>query len=192
MDLSDPTTSSTNLPTLPPLYVELRGGEDSSSGNVFAVNHDGYFGPVCDDYWDSVDAEVVCRQLGYDWGEKTMESYFGEVPWDFAMDEVACNGSEAHLQDCSYRDYDNCRADEGAGAFCYYGSPTTPTTTPSVPTTTNSYPADYVELRGGTDNSSGNVFAVNHNGYFGPVCDDERWSATSALVVCRYIPCSFL
>ena len=42
----------------------LRGnllGEDELSGNVFAVNSDGFFGPVCDDGWDNLAAMVVCR-----------------------------------------------------------------------------------------------------------------------------------
>ena len=43
--------------------VELdnKKGEDELSGNVFAVNSDGFFGPVCDDGWDINAATVVCR-----------------------------------------------------------------------------------------------------------------------------------
>ena len=44
--------------------LSLRGnllGEDELSGNVFAVNSDGFFGPVCDDGWDNLAAMVVCR-----------------------------------------------------------------------------------------------------------------------------------
>ena len=44
--------------------VELykkKQGEDELSGNVFAVNSDGFFGPVCDDGWDINAATVVCR-----------------------------------------------------------------------------------------------------------------------------------
>ena len=47
--------------TYPADWVELRGGEDDLSGNVFAVNSDGFFGPVCDDSWDPAAAMVVCR-----------------------------------------------------------------------------------------------------------------------------------
>ena len=41
--------------------VKLIGGNGESSGNVYAVNRNGFYGPVCDDYWDYIDATVVCR-----------------------------------------------------------------------------------------------------------------------------------
>ena len=40
-------------------------GEDELSGNVFAVNSDGFFGPVCDDGWDINAATVVCRDVQF-------------------------------------------------------------------------------------------------------------------------------
>ena len=41
--------------------VELIGGNGYSSGNVFVVNHNGYFGPVCHDGWTNTSATIVCR-----------------------------------------------------------------------------------------------------------------------------------
>ena len=129
LDSSTTEASTTSTTTLEPttttdyyLHVELRGGSVGTSeayGNVFAVNSNGYLGPVCDDVWSSNHAEVVCRQLGYTRGDYLTGSPWGSVPTDYAMDEVRCDGNEMHLQDCSYSTSDNCNTSEGAGVHCY-------------------------------------------------------------------------
>ena len=62
-----PPTSSTSTPAEPTSTsyfnrVELIGnGNSLYEGNVYAVNHDEFFGPVCDDGWGDAEANVVCR-----------------------------------------------------------------------------------------------------------------------------------
>jgi len=110
------TTSGTT--TSYDYHIELRGGDGYSRGNVYAVNKQGNFGPVCDDAWSSNDAHVVCRQLGFSSGSATTMSHFGEVPYPFAYDEVGCSGSEEHLRDCPHDTSADCRQNEGAGVYC--------------------------------------------------------------------------
>ena len=44
--------------------MRLFGGELESEGTIEICQNERW-GTVCDDFWDSVDAGVVCRQLGY-------------------------------------------------------------------------------------------------------------------------------
>jgi hypothetical protein len=100
-------------------HVELRGGDGYSTGNVFAVNSNGFLGSVCDDGWSTGQAYIVCRQLGFNTTIARTESYFGSVPGEFAMDGVICVGNEETIQQCSYSTQDDCGPDEGAGVECF-------------------------------------------------------------------------
>ena len=43
--------------------IRLVGGETENEGNV-QICYSNAWGSVCDDYWDTSDTNVVCRQLG--------------------------------------------------------------------------------------------------------------------------------
>ena len=49
--------------------IRLVGGADSNQGRV-EICYLNTWGSVCDDGWGQVDAQVACRQLGFDFNGK--------------------------------------------------------------------------------------------------------------------------
>jgi len=133
--------------------VTLDGGRQPGEGNVLINGR-----PVCDDMWDDKDAEVVCRMLGYNSGQATSYSTFGQVDTSFIMDDVQCSGYETNITYCPHNSQHNCASYEGAGVRCHQ-----------------------IKLTGGSDYSEGNVLI---NGK--PICDDD-WDNRDAAVICRMI-----
>ncbi|TTG47518.1 Scavenger receptor cysteine-rich domain-containing group B protein [Bagarius yarrelli] len=83
-----------------PLEVRLVNGRSRCEGRV-EVQYNGTWGTVCDDDWDIVDANVVCRQL--DCGlalTVSTSSRFGQGSGPILLDNVDCKGGEADLSQC--------------------------------------------------------------------------------------------
>ena len=87
------------------------------------ISRDGRtWGTICDDSWDIEDANVACRQLGFDQATAAVSNaYFGAGDGPIYLDDVTCFGSEASLSQCLSSPWGqhNCRHYEDAGVRCY-------------------------------------------------------------------------
>merc|ERR1711892_433748 len=112
------TTSLETTTQYSDFSMELIGGDGYSTGNLFVVNENNFYGPVCDDDWGYEEALVACRQLGFTDGRETTNSHYGPVPFEFAMDDVRCSGHESKIRECQHITNDDCSDAEGAGVQC--------------------------------------------------------------------------
>jgi len=79
------------------------------------------WGTVCDDSWDLIDAEVVCRQLGCGTAlSAAFSAYFGRGSDPIWLDDVMCKGTEAALSECTAKPWGkhDCGHGEDAGVVC--------------------------------------------------------------------------
>ncbi len=61
----------------------------------------------------------MCRQLGHDKAIRfTFGSKFGAVLREYSFDDVTCLGNESLMEDCKFKDFDNCASNKGAGVVC--------------------------------------------------------------------------
>ena len=126
--------------------VRLVGGSNQYEGRVEVCIND-QWGTVCDDFWSSSDATLICKQLGYAYtGSKphTLElelklilltvyfvhafaagiaysnAHFGAGTGPIFLDDVQCTSSYSQLLECPSRPIlsHNCQHSADAGVGC--------------------------------------------------------------------------
>jgi deleted-in-malignant-brain-tumors protein 1 len=152
--------------------IRLVGSTNSLEGRV-EMCYDGVWGAVCSDYWETVEASVVCRQLGYSSSgarPKINAAYGqGSSAQPILLDDVRCRGHEHRLIDCSYLAIEshNCGHSQDAGVICLQGC-----TDGEVRLVNATY-------------SEGRLEICRHDEW-GTVCD-LMWDSSDAGVVCRQL-----
>jgi deleted-in-malignant-brain-tumors protein 1 len=93
-------------------------GSAPNNGRV-EVFFNGTWGTVCDDAWDLLDGDVVCRQLGFPGARQAIQQYGGGAD-PIHLDDVQCAGGERRLNLCPALPVGqhNCVHQEDAGVIC--------------------------------------------------------------------------
>ncbi|CAG5124145.1 unnamed protein product, partial [Candidula unifasciata] len=153
-------------------YSSLRSSSKSMNSGTVQVYKGGKWGYVCENGWDLIDANVVCREIGFTRGAASSKIKNGtllesqKTNASILLNDLHCSGTENTLHDCPYSLLNDCSHDQTASVEC----------SEDIPNFT-------VELVGGDDKSEGIVeVVINKERY--RVCDDN-WNDKDAAVICR-------
>lgn len=122
-----------------PGNLRLVGGSGPREGRV-EMCYRGQWGTICDDEWDNIDAQVVCRQIGFGANSRFLQimnsllvildiitdavafqgAFFGPGVGQIILKGIDCSGDEEILLDCPTNDYEslNCTHTRDAAVAC--------------------------------------------------------------------------
>ena len=79
--------------------MRLVGGSSYNEGRV-EVYYNGRWGTVCNDGWDEEDANIVCRQLGFESSE--LADFGPAANNEILLDNVMCSINDTTLAGCGH------------------------------------------------------------------------------------------
>ncbi|XP_060677728.1 deleted in malignant brain tumors 1 protein-like, partial [Hemiscyllium ocellatum] len=172
--LNSSVTNSSGVVILCSEHIQLRLSDGGSpcAGRV-EVYYNGTWGSVCDDSWDMIDAEVVCKQLGcghvMDMSLPSSDEPGSGPVW---LKDVKCSGNESFLWECPSAPLghqDDCSHKEDVRIMC----------------------SEHKEMRlvNGKNRCEGRV-EVFYNKTWGTVCS-ESLDFHDAAVICKQLHCGF-
>ena len=101
--------------------IRLSGRNLHRYGRV-EIYHNGEWGTVCDDGWDTADATVVCRQLGF-YSSVTAygSAHYGSGTGPIWLSRLFCFGNESSLFECDQLSVGtkNCTHFDDAAVGCH-------------------------------------------------------------------------
>ncbi|XP_012144579.1 uncharacterized protein LOC100879380 isoform X10 [Megachile rotundata] len=192
--------------------IRLAGSENNYEGRI-EVKILGVWGQVCDDGFGMIDANVICKELGFVLGALEIRpgGFYGNLdpPTRFMVDQLRCRGNETSLRECDFDGWGvhNCQPEEAVGVICktavdscqdgHWKCDKSPTCIPTAficdevvdcpdrsDESSEHCDAPFeIRLVNGSSPLEGRV-EVRHHGIWGTVCDDDFSNAT-ATVICR-------
>jgi hypothetical protein len=153
------------------IQVRLVDGVADVMGQV-QLGYHGLWGTVCGSKWDIREANVVCRQFGYERAlVSTVNSVFGTETGRVWQDPLDCTGEEGRIEDChTYRlgpSGSSCLSHTGDVGVVCSGEMS-------------------IRLAGGNTLSNGNIEVGFSEKFWGSICD-SHWSHEDATVACRML-----
>ncbi|XP_052762890.1 scavenger receptor cysteine-rich type 1 protein M130-like [Mya arenaria] len=142
--------------------VRLVGGSTGASGRAEVFFH-GHWGTVCDVKFDTEDAKVVCKMMGFYFGAANpVAGHYGAGSGIVLVDNLRCTGNEDNVHMCASGQWENsaCTHEQDVGVDC----------------------STQVRLVGTHDPRDGRV-EVFYRGQWGSVCDDA-FDRREATVLC--------